>query len=246
MKNAQEINEEAKLALKAIRTNTSIGSDYEMYKIGTAIEVELKKQVQQKENGRAVNKRRRQLNERLTLLMSTFLKKFENRYMEAYTEWSMSPFIDKSIIYSALSSEKQFRVELQNTKYSELRVIFGISPNKRYSEDKESTLSNSSIARIYYQVIEARKKMETESLTRFVFMQEAAKGYATKFENLINKMVSYDFSTRNLRVEEIGVNGNELEFLITNDERTIHARAIFVNGAIKAPHYRFITTERKS
>lgn len=250
MKDLQKINEEAKEALKSIRLNTRLSADYDMYKLGTSIEAELKKQVQKKEDGRAVNKRRRQLRERLTVLMDRFLKPFENRYINAYTEWSMTPIKLMVEVLPSCTILDGFKGQLNDTTHKQLkerfpRVVLS-SPNTRRGETEDSVISNHDISNIFYKVNKARSKMKIESLTRFDFMQEASQGYAIKFDNLINKMVDYEFSTGNLRVEKVSDAGNELAFLITNNERTIHARAIFINGSINAPHYRFITTERKS
>ena len=91
----------------------------------------------------------------------------------------------------------------------------------------------------------AKRRLSNENLLRFGFMQEAAEGYAVKFAKLVSKVADVVDSLEGLKVETIRNNGMELEFLISNYEIEVHARAIFVNGAIKAPHYRFITTTRR-
>ena len=77
------------------------------------------------------------------------------------------------------------------------------------------------------------------------FIAEAKKGYDDKFNKLIVVLVDNGIGTRFLKVEKIKSAGNEFAFLVSDDKIEVHARAIFVNGDIKAPHYRFITTVRK-
>lgn len=245
MKNQTVITEEAREAVSVIRSNTKLldngSGGYDSYKVFQALSNEFTTQEERKEAKRAVNKRRRELKDRLTALVGNALKEFENRYMNAYTEWSMQSIISTAEKYSDCNSNDELYDKLKGKTLAEV----GIEPRRRFETSDTLVDKGNHCYRIWREIKMARNKMEIESLTRFEFMSEAAKGYARKFENLINKMVDYDFSTRFLKVEEVNNAGDELSFLITNDERAIHARAIFVNGAIKAPHYRFITTERK-
>ena len=85
------------------------------------------------------------------------------------------------------------------------------------------------------------------NILRLKFINEANESYKTKFTNLVSKIIDSDFKVTFMKVEKIGTNAkpNEFSFLISNKEKEIHARVIYACGMIKAPHYRFIITERK-
>jgi len=244
MKSSVEIKEDAKRAKRAIAHNTKLHNDYELYRIEAVIETELKKQAQKKEDKKAVNKRRKGLKDRLTMLMSNFLKPFENKYIIAYTQYQMSPIIDLAAMYPTANTLADFLEQTSTITYKEVNGV--VTPNKRKGETEQSLIPKVSKENMFYKITKARKLIAVKKLTEFSFMKEAVEGYNVKFEKLIDKMVCYGFSTVHFRVEEISNSGNELAFLVKNDERTIHARAIFVEGVVVAPHYRFITTERKN
>jgi hypothetical protein len=95
-----------------------------------------------------------------------------------------------------------------------------------------------------YFVERLKTRLSRKNLLTNEYISEANKGYNQKLEKLTKVLVDYGIGTRFLKVEKIRSAGGEFAFLVTNGEVEVHARAIFVNGDIKAPHYRFITTKR--
>ena len=84
-----------------------------------------------------------------------------------------------------------------------------------------------------------------ETFTRdFEFLSQGNEAYTKSLSRVIDKLVTKGFNSF-ARIKYVGlcVNG-ELEFLIADEFKECHARLIFANGQIKAPHYRFITTVR--
>lgn len=67
-----------------------------------------------------------------------------------------------------------------------------------------------------------------------------------KFEQVRDKMMKTTLEkgldTKNARVRSVGGDG----FLISDGKVSLHARYILAWGEIKAPHFRFIVTDRKS
>ena len=106
----------------------------------------------------------------------------------------------------------------------------------------------------------AQRTMEIIELEKVSFYVEAKKSFDIKFNKVIDKMCQYDF-TRRLVIDEVSDRGSDFEILVWNPvvenaytsdrskklegvEFFFHARLIYANGAIKRPHFRFITTTR--
>lgn len=87
-------------------------------------------------------------------------------------------------------------------------------------------------------------KLERKNLLTLTFITEAKENYDIKLNKLVDKVCGFGMTHLGLRVKTVKTSGSELEFLISNNEMEVHARAIWVDGTIKAPHYRFITTKR--
>ena len=88
------------------------------------------------------------------------------------------------------------------------------------------------------------KKLRLDSLIKMEAFNLAKENYDKKVNNIVGLLVKEGFSHLHFRIEQISKCGAELEFLISNNVKEVHARLIFVNGIIQAPHFRFITTVR--
>ena len=95
-----------------------------------------------------------------------------------------------------------------------------------------------------YYIKRAKEALELKNLNLHRDITDAMDGYNSKFERMVDKLMEANFESWRTEVKEVRNMGRDLEFLIINGETECHARVIFVNGAIKAPHYRFITTVR--
>ena len=66
-----------------------------------------------------------------------------------------------------------------------------------------------------------------------------------KFEDVRSKMlkstIDKGIDIKNAKVQKAGTDG----FLISDGKITLHARYILAWGEVKAPHFRFIITDRK-
>ena len=93
-----------------------------------------------------------------------------------------------------------------------------------------------------------KKQLDLSSLRQLDWLNEADKNYKIKFNKLVSRLVEYKVSAYRMKLVFIDDNNNkEFSFMITDHlERVIHARVIYACGMIKAPHYRFIVTERKT
>lgn len=167
---------------------------------------------------KAAEKREKQLRERLTSLLTRTLVNFQDKYLGAYTNWSIAQ------VKMDLANEKA----KHGTPYPKGR--HGVRPGAIQDRSHHIQRLEDQLGRTHTMSLE--------------FLIEAKVGYDRKFSTLIEKLVKYQMDTRFLQVEKVINSGAELSFLITNDDMEVHARAIFVNGDIKAPHYRFITTKR--
>ena len=191
---------------------------------------------------KAAEKRRKSLVESLTTKLGRTLKSFENKYMNSYTEWSMLPIKKGAESHKGLNTKEDFFNEFEGKPWSKIGME---TPTGRWASP---TIDHDTAYGIYLGKLRCVSAMKVETLTRFNFMTEANKGYQIKFSRLVEKVADGlgDVDTYNrLSVETVRSSGSELEFLICVSGIEVHARAIFVNGAIKAPHYRFITTTRK-
>ena len=95
-------------------------------------------------------------------------------------------------------------------------------------------------------LIEMIEKQLTKKTTiSFEAMKEEEKNFDSKIENVASKMVSFGLTNVHFRIQELKAKHGTFEFLANNDKFEVYARAIWVEGDIKAPHFRFITTKRE-
>lgn len=120
--------------------------------------------------------------------------------------------------------------------YSVVRVVDQINYLKTSDMNRGETQTNrdNRIARV-------EEELKRDALIRFEAMTEANRSYNQRISGLVDKLISFGFSTRFMRIEKIR---SDFSFLISNDEMEIHARVIYACGEVNAPHYRFVTTKR--
>jgi hypothetical protein len=192
-------------------------------------------------------KERQDLVNSLTHKLTPVLRPFENKYMDAYTDWNIAKIQSVANKYPGLETFEDFQNEFMDKTW-ESKGFVNPNANSRFQSRhfNSNVITHDFCHRLYSNKKMAKKRLSTMSLLSYGFMKEAAEGYATKFARLVEKCADAKMSGYRLQVVEVADLGHELEFLIQDEytEQEIHARAIFVNGAIKAPHYRFITTTR--
>lgn len=174
--------------------------------------------------------------------LSRTLIDFQNRYYQAYVDWNIH-----QIEYN-LSRYPKGTVELLSEQF--VGAPAKDSYFERYLSSYDRRRDNITIQLWMIQhCVRDRQFVETRlsrrALLTHQFINEAAQGYQIKFDRLIDKLIDCGFTDpRFLTVEKINNYGDKLEFLISNEQIECHARAIWVEGSIKEPHYRFITTIR--
>jgi hypothetical protein len=124
----------------------------------------------------------------------------------------------------------------------QVRNLLGYAPN-RYNADQ--TFDKYDAERVERIASTIAKRLDRSAINRREWFNEAFDSYQVKFDTMIDKLVDAGFTSRHLRVELVASSASQLEFLISNQTTECHARAIWVEGDIKAPHYRFITTTRQ-
>lgn len=195
----------------------------------------------QKIISKAEQKRQKDTRDQLERQVGLKLKEFENRYMNAYTEWNIAQIQQIANRVPQENREDFYKLVVGKTR-KETNIPKG------YGKPSERYVGNVTQDDAYYVWVRshnARQRLKLDALLRFEFMTEAAQGYQVKFQRLIDKMMAEHFNSRKMKIERVYNAGRELEILISDDStRVFHARAIWVDGAIKAPHYRFITTTR--
>jgi hypothetical protein len=166
---------------------------------------------------KAAIKREKQLRERLTNVLNHRLIDFKDMYLNSYVNWSK-----KSI----------------QTRINNLKESHGKPFNDEGRFKRQGLINNTK------QIERLETQLSRDMLLTLEFINEANKSYNVKIEKLIEKLVKADISTISLKFEKIGNIGAEFEFLVSDDKIKVHARVIFANGCVNAPHFRFITTTR--
>ena len=167
---------------------------------------------------KAAELRLKQAKESLINHMTRTLIGFQDKYLGAYTQWNIH----------------QIELGLEKARDAD-----GTIQERGHGKWKQSyRVDNTSL------IAHIEAKLSRKHLLTLEFINEAKEGYDRKFDALIDKLMIHRDEESRFKVEKIGDAGHELSFLIVNDKVEVHARAIFVNGYIKAPHYRFITTTR--
>lgn len=192
---------------------------------------------------KAQEKRNKQLKQALTSHLNRVLIDFKNKYFDEYCKWNVNVIQYKLDQMPQQKPDDLLKMyegkDIENTYF-----VRYLTPNQRrnsrsYNIDKYMIQQMCGTRRLL------QNSIKRSALLHHKFYSEAQQGYQKKFDNLVDKLVHYQFSIRFLKVQQIDVNHGQLEFLISDNVKECHARAIWVEGNIKAPHYRFITTIRK-
>lgn len=179
---------------------------------------------------KAQEKRIKQLKESLTRKLSVKLRDFKDTYLGDYVDFKIST-IKKEII----SCKELINDPKKLQEYNE--ITQKLSRGKWYmpitAERFEIKLKN------------LEYSLKHSNINSLQWMNEANKGYETKFERLVEKIAVSEMDIYRLKIDYVGGGTTtDFGFLIYDDKKEVHARVIYACGEIKAPHYRFITTMR--
>lgn len=168
---------------------------------------------------KAAEKRAKDLKNRVDFLVRSTLKEFENDYVGRFSEWRI--------------------MELEHSLRDFKRLHGTLKPNQEKLskwQEKEYNYTRS--------IDHLTDLLSRRSLLSLEYMTEAKKGYDLKVNKLVDTLCGYGIQTQHLTIDSVSTTGTELSFLIHDNDITVHARAIWVNGVEVCPHYRFITTKR--
>jgi len=199
----------------------------------------------------------------LTTRMSMKLIDFKNIYIGDFVRYEkhmierMANAFNKSDIES-VKNHVIGRSILEVRKegfYTSIELsCFDCDKNNSYHgyDDRITSVQTGSINR-------AKRKLELIEIHNVEFYTEASKSFQQKFDKMIEGMMSYDWNS-SMVVEDVNHQGGQFEVLVYNptiyssdvqariesSEFFYHARIIYACGDIVRPHFRFITTTRKT
>jgi len=201
----------------------------------------------------------------LTNRMSRQLIDFKCKYIGDYVQYEVRQIqkvaetfhaldmdvITEKVVGKSLSEIREERMFTPN----EMNLFHCPNNNSRGKYDDTIGSINT------YKRKQAIRQTELMELCKVDFYASAIKSYNDKFDKLINGMMVFDFDY-NLVVDDVSSDYGQFEILVYNpsaearhgsDEEKIescdffyHARMIYACGEIVRPHFRFITTTRKT
>lgn len=161
--------------------------------------------------------RRRQATEYINANLRRKLTDFENDYLNHAANWAVR------------------KLEIEIKEWEE-----AIAEVDRMERGWEIRIKNHQ-----YRIDQLQRTLQLDAILKMRALTDAKEGYDVKIDKVVELLVREGFNSRFFKIEDIGVAGGNLEFLISNDVKEVHARLIFAHGPIKAPHFRFITTVRQ-
>lgn len=189
---------------------------------------------------KAEQKRRKDAKSALSSNVGRILLDFQNKYLQSYADWNEKKIQRRLDLIKDFRKEDFIGINIHDNV--QVRNLLGYAPN-RYNADQ--TFDKYDAERVERIASTIAKRLDRSAINRREWFNEAFDSYQVKFDTMIDKLVDAGFTSRDLRVELVASSASQLEFLISNQTTECHARAIWVEGDIKAPHYRFITTTRQ-
>lgn len=214
---------------------------------------------------KAQEKREKQKLERLTNRMSRQLIDFKSTYIGDFVQYEVRQIqkvaetfhsldmevVSESVVGKSLSVVREERIYTPNEMN-----LFDCPKNNSYGRYDDTIRGINT-----YERKQAIRQTELIELCKAEFYATAVKSYNDKFDKLISGMMHLDFDS-SMVVEDVSTAGGQFEILVynpkvrsynnTNEEVLescdffYHARMIYACGEIVRPHFRFITTTRKT
>lgn len=141
-----------------------------------------------------------------------------------------------------LNSTVAFQFKLRNNKIKQLEKLIADFPTRIVNRaNKFDTVER------YQRGIQLlERELELDATITLKTIVNAKKSFDEKVERLVRTLVQEGFGHAHYKVELIKDRGSKLEFIISKSDKTVHARLIWVDGVLVEPHFRFITTTRKT
>lgn len=178
----------------------------------------------------AIKRQERQARD-ISFKLERYLKDFKNTYLGDFVNFRSTELQDKFNKYNKLATcpktLKEYNDHMESMTY------------RRYTPANHSQFE--------FKASELKKQLDLPNLSLIEWLNEADKNYKSKFNTLVSRLVEFDVSAYRMKLIFVDDDNNkEFSFMITDHlDRVVHARVIYACGMIKAPHYRFIVTERK-
>lgn len=169
---------------------------------------------------KAQEKRDRQNTEFINSDLRRKLATFENDYLNSCVDYEFSSRVRKINHFKKLISEFPTRVVTKENKNVSIR-------------DYENRIAM------------VQRDLDMDATLRMNTLVSSKKSFDEKVDRLVILLVSEGFGYAKYNVESIKSRTSKLEFLISKDDKEVHARLIWVDAVEKTPHFRFITTTRK-
>lgn len=182
---------------------------------------------------KAQEKRDKQLRESLTIKLNAKLRKFKNDYLGDYTNYKRTK-LERELNYNIKLSTDADSLKLHNDNL----LMSTRMPMRKWFRPVTHESFLPKIKQIEYE-------LSFGHLNDLEWLKEANENYIIKFNKLIEKLVSCRMDLYHIKIEAInGGTARDFGFLISDTKIEVHARVIYAQGEVNAPHYRFITTER--
>lgn len=196
-----------------------------------------------------------QVDTALTGLRSEFFQRMEDyyvgwekRWQEGFAEWKKAEDYISAAGPSA-SAQANRAQEVVNTHYSNKTPLQYHSEQGRSLRDNYSDLvaggyyKEGAKAPNFYDLARGRANVsEMSKAVKATAERNAKRAFTNVRSKMLKTTVEKGINLQSARVESANDNG----FLISDGKVTLHARYIMAWGEIKAPHFRFIITDRKS
>lgn len=166
-------------------------------------------------------KREKDNRESVTNSLRFKLKSFKNVYLQSS--------IDHEI------RSREFSIKKLN---KEILSVEDGTIKPKYSKNEHITSLKNRISRF-------QNDLDHSAILTLETLKSADASFEIKINKLIEKLLEEGFGVKAFKVERIGAGWDSFTFLISNDLKEVHARVIFANGEVNAPHFRFIITTRQ-
>lgn len=173
------------------------------------------------------------------------IEPFHNFYLAEVLKWNLQQIVVAANKWGVFHTYYEMRDAMVGKTHAEYKLT---APNYASKNSQGETLvSPDDVYKLWLKKEAAMKQREFQTITSLAILTKTENDYQQKISDLVAKMVELDFHPWHITVKEIKVSLGQLEILVWDNGHTdleFHARSIWAEGAINAPHYRFITTVR--
>jgi len=182
---------------------------------------------------KASEKREKVYRETLVRKLTVKLRTFRNLYLGDYVSFK----------------KEKINSEIEKKEYliSNPLVLLNLNTILRNEtpESRRRWYTPICIKALELEITRLKGTLVNEHINTFDWITTANESFEDKFSRLIEKLVKFKMDIYELKIDSVGCATNrDFGFIISDKNSSVHARVIYANGEIKAPHYRFIVTKR--